>query len=354
MDTVAGRPRPASTKCVDSAQTIWQNDDQMCISAINSTVLASELLRALRSGRSQTALSRRLGYRSNVAYAWESGRRYPAAPEFMRVAQRVGVDVSAALCRFVRAGPELFADHGPATPEGVAVWLRALRGDTTLQMLAARSGLSRYAIARWLRARTMPRLPELLQFVDAASSRGLDFVACFVDPAVLPTAEAAWRELTRRKRVGVELPWSQAVLRMLETRAYRSLARHRPGWIGARLGIDREQEAVCLSTLLEAGMVEFDGVRYRTTAVSVDVSGASREDLQRVRAHWADVGASAIRAGREGVYSWNVFSVSRADLARLQQLHLAYFRNLRAIVAESEPAECVVVANVQLFELGSR
>ena len=33
--------------------------------------IARELLVALRGKRSQTAWSRRLGYKSNVAYAWE-------------------------------------------------------------------------------------------------------------------------------------------------------------------------------------------------------------------------------------------------------------------------------------------
>ena len=49
--------------------------------------------------------------------------------------------------------------------------------------------------------------------------------------------------------------------------------------------------------------------------------------------------------------SYNLFTVSERDLGRLRELHLAYFRELRAIVAESEPAERVVVANVQLFGL---
>ena len=37
--------------------------------------------------------------------------------------------------------------------------------------------------------------------------------------------------------------------------------------------------------------------------------------------------------------------------AEIRELHLAYYRSLRAIVAESEPAEVVAVANVQLFAL---
>ena len=51
------------------------------------------------------------------------------------------------------------------------------------------------------------------------------------------------------------------------------------------------------------------------------------------------------------MFSYNLFTVSSRDLERLRELHLAYFRQLRSIVAQSEPAERLVVANVQLFGL---
>jgi hypothetical protein len=63
------------------------------------------------------------------------------------------------------------------------------------------------------------------------------------------------------------------------------------------------------------------------------------------------VAADRVAQGDRGQFSYNVFSVSRADFERIRELHLAYFHALRAIVAESEPAERVVVANVQLFAL---
>ena len=52
--------------------------------------IARGLLRELRGRRSQVQWSRRLGYRSNVAYAWESGRRWPTAAETLRAAGRSG------------------------------------------------------------------------------------------------------------------------------------------------------------------------------------------------------------------------------------------------------------------------
>ena len=50
--------------------------------------LAQQLVRAIRAHRSQTAFSRWLGYKSNVVYTWEAGRRWPTASEFVRAGQK--------------------------------------------------------------------------------------------------------------------------------------------------------------------------------------------------------------------------------------------------------------------------
>ena len=60
-----------------------------------------------------------------------------------------------------------------------------------------------------------------------------------------------------------------------------------------------------------------------------------------------------LSAGSAGLFSFNVFAVSLADLERLRELHRSYFRELRAIVSSSAPSERIVVANVQLFALDS-
>jgi hypothetical protein len=46
-----------------------------------------------------------------------------------------------------------------------------------------------------------------------------------------------------------------------------------------------------------------------------------------------------------------VFAVSREDLGRLQALQRAYLREMRRVIAESEPNETVALLNCQLFAL---
>jgi transcriptional regulator with XRE-family HTH domain len=312
--------------------------------------LAEEILVALRGHRSQVAWSRRLGYRSNVAYAWESGRRSPTAAETLRAASRAGVDLRAGLTRFYGEAPAWLDELDPTSPEAVVRLLHDLRGSASIADLTRRTGLSRYAVSRWLSGDTQPRLADFLRLVEAASVRLVDFVAVLVDPARIPSLADLWRRVEARRRGAHELPWTQAVVRALELAGYRSLPAHDTAWIAGRLGIPETEVDRCLEFLRETGQIAWDGARWRQEALSVDTR-REPEVGRRLKAHWSRVAADRVAQGDRGQFSYNVFSVSRADFERIRELHLAYFHALRAIVAESEPAERVVVANVQLFAL---
>jgi DNA-binding phage protein len=310
--------------------------------------IARQLLVALRGHRSQTAWSRRLGYRSNIAYPWESGRRYPTAAEALRAAGRAGVDVRAALTRFYGREPTWFADTDPVSAEGIGRLLQDLRGAAPIGDVARRAGVSRFGLTRWLRGQTQPRLPDFLRVVEAASVRVIDFVAVLVDPTAVPDLAPLWRRLEARRSGAGAHPWTQAVVRMLEIAAYQALPAHEPGWIAQRVGLTPVEEAECLAFLLETGEVSWTGTHYRHEPVTLDTR-RQPEVGRQLKAHWTSVAERWIREGRTGQFSYNVFTVSRADLERLRQLHLAYFHDLRALIAESSPAEVVAVANVQLF-----
>jgi hypothetical protein len=46
-----------------------------------------------------------------------------------------------------------------------------------------------------------------------------------------------------------------------------------------------------------------------------------------------------------------LFAISRNDLARLHQLHLAYVRAMQEVIASSGPSECVGLYCAQLLDL---
>lgn len=315
------------------------------------TLAAQQLVRALRGKRSQTALSRRLGYRTNVLYLWESGRGGPTAVRFLLLAKAVGVDLHARFEAFYRARPGWLERTDPGSREGIGAFLRDLQGKTSVQALASVVGASRFALSRWLKAEADPQLADLLAVVEASSHRALDFVACFVDPSALPALRADWERLQNARRAAYELPWSHAILRTLELERARKLRRHPPGWFASELGIDIEEERRCLALLERTGQIERRGGKWRLgRAITTD----TRQDpnaARNLKAFWFDVGRQRFENEATGVFSYNLFGVSARDFGRLMDLQRAYFRELRSIVAQSEPVETVGVVNLQLFTL---
>lgn len=311
---------------------------------------ARQILLALRGRRSQVQWSRWLGYKSNVAYAWESGRRWPTAAETLRAAGRSGIDVGAALTQFFGTRPPWLEELEPSDPAAVARLIDDLRGKVSVSDLARRAGLSRYSVSRWLSGKTQPRLPDFLRVIQAASLRMVDLVAVLVDPAEVPELAELWERLEARRHGAAKHPWTQALIRALELDEYLALPAHRPGWIAARLGIAPELEATCLSFLERTGQIAWHDTHFRPEAVAVDTRPQPSVN-QQLKSHWASVAVDKIEQGAPGQFSYNVFSVSRADFERIREMHLAYFRALRSVVSESAPCEVVAVANVQLFEL---
>ncbi len=314
--------------------------------------LASQLLRALRGKRSQTALSRRLGYSSNVCYSWETGRAFPTAARFFEVVKRTVGAPETRLVSFYGRDKEWLRSADLTRPEDVAALLSDLRGQRLVADVAARIGRGRFTVSRWFQGKAEPRLPELLLLVEGLTLRSLDFMACFSDPASLPSARESWVSLESARRAAYEAPWSQAVLRAIELESYRQLSSHVPGWIARRVGISLAQEQDGLRHLERAGQIQFLDERWQpTTLASVD-TGKRPEDAKRLREYWAGEAVERLRRGSEGIFSYNLVSVSSEDLAKIAAIHRSYFREIREVVSRSTPEQRVALITMSLVELG--
>ena len=314
--------------------------------------ISADWLRFLRGKRSQRGFSKRLGYSSNIAYRWETGICYPLARETFAMAKRGSAAGRAALQAFLGGVlPAQLASTELETRAGTALLLRLLRGNTSLAELARRSGHSRFSVARWLSGSAEPRLPELLSLVEAATFRVLDFLACFTNIDKLPSVAEEFRALEAARKTAYDVPWSHAVLRALELVDYRKLGRHRPGWLAKRLGISRQEEQRCLEALATARQITLQNGLWCVDQTRTVDTRAHPARGRRLKAEWLKVALQRMEAGVGGVFGYNLMSLSRADLARLREMHLEYFRSMQALVADSAPSECVVLFNADLFAL---
>jgi hypothetical protein len=317
--------------------------------------MSIDLVRAVRGRRTQTGLSRSLGYRSNIVHRWETRQCAPVAARFLQLCLRLKPAMKELIPRFLKGAPSWYDPAEPFSPDAVAALLRHLRGRTPIRSLVERTGCSRFQIGRWLSGGAEPKLPEFLALVEACTRRVLDFIAGIVDPLSMTSTARLWRELQRAREAAYEWPMSQAVLHALELRAYREQRSASAAllFLCARLGLSLEEVEEGLRVLEQSGQVRKMRGRYRLHRVqSIDTS-QDPERSRALKAQWTELAVQRLRAGTPGVHGYSVFAVTRADLARLRELELEYVRAMHSVIADSAPAECVGLYCVHLLDLGS-
>ncbi len=314
---------------------------------VNAFAAARQLLRAIRGSRSQVSFSRRLGYRSNVAADWEAGRRMPTAAAFLRAAARVAIPVDRAFEAFHPASASIVR---PSDGAAIAAWLTALQGGTPVQELSDRTGLSRYAVGRILSGRTQVKVPDWLALIEALTGRCSDLVAGFVSISAVPELEAVHQNRSAARDLAFESPWTAAVLRVLETAAWRAHPNHSPELVASWLRIPLETAQEAIHRLVAVGSVEVRAGRLEAGRPLTVGTGGEFGRVAGQKAHWGRVAAERSQSPTAlDQFSYNLMSLSRADRARIGELQRSYFREVRQIVAASQPEETVALLWIGLM-----
>ena len=307
--------------------------------------VSRQFLRALRGERSQVAFSRRLGFTSNVAAEWESGRRIPRVTTVIHACSRSGVDIGGALKNFWPPHAALLAD---LESHSIARWLDAQRGKEAIATVARRATLSRHQVARILCAETEPRLQQFFALVHACTGRLSDLVAACVDIERIPELRSYHRRTMISRQLAFEEPWTSAMISALECLAEVSCEQAESN-LARMFELPREDVQRYLKHLVQANVIARKNKRYVLSEPLLVDTGTRSQAARRLTNHWASVGAQRALAARpEDVFAFNVFSVSRADFELIAQLQREHFQRVRAIVTKSDP-QVVVVMNLQLM-----
>jgi len=252
----------------------------------------------------------------------------------LRACGRTGVDVPAALERFHAPSAPLW---DPQTPEVIHHWLSSLRGHSSQTLLAERCGLSRQQVGRVLSGRARGRLPLVLQLLQAMTGRMPDLIGQLVSIDEVPAIAQEARARKALARLAFAHPWSPAARAWLGSQGKVSLD-EAPDRLARSLDLDRDHAQTLIDALVASKAARVVGQTLRPSPrLTVEID-ATAEDLQRVRAHWAHVSAERVANGApEDLFSFNIFAVGRDDLDRIRDAQRRFYREVRAIVAESPP-----------------
>jgi transcriptional regulator with XRE-family HTH domain len=318
---------------------------------MNFEILSSQWLRALRGRRSRPGFSRFLGYQSNIAQHWETGRSWPTATTFFRICRSLRLPPEQRIRRFLQRTPRWLETADLSERASVAAFLVELQGRNPIRELASRSGYNRFSVSRWLHGTADPKLPELLALIDAASRRTLDFVAEFTPPSTLPCAVADWKQLSLLREGAYTQPLSHAVLRALELDSYAAGGHRDADYLPRTIGASADEVESALQFLLASGQVRKSRRGYRPDQVGVVDTGVDLARARQLRLAWTRRALERLEAGTSGHFGYSLFAISKLDFQRLEQLQADYVRAMQGIIANSGANECVGLYCAQLLDL---
>jgi hypothetical protein len=242
--------------------------------------------------------------------------------------------------------------HPPRTEDGdylLHEWLSAFCRERTIVQLAGVVHVSRYTLGRWLSGRAHPKLHEFLRLLDGVSGRLHDWVAALVPIESVPTLLPAFLQASAARRIAFEQPWTEAILRVLETETYRNNPRLVNSTLAACLGIREEELSRALDGLVSAGVLELSNGGYAAVRELTVDTRVGRDELAGLHEHWLGVALERTRRREpRDWFAYNVISLSRGDLLQVEEILRRAFRETRAVVAQSQPTEVAALLLMQL------
>lgn len=160
-----------------------------------------------------------------------------------------------------------------------------------------------------------------------------------------------WRRLELARRAAYEQPWSHAVLLALELREAERA--DQASWLEERLGASDRELQPALALLEATGQIRRRRGRWQLQRVLSVNTSQDRERAPALKVSWTETALTRLRRGAPGNYGYSVFAISRSDLRRLRDLHLEYVRAMQALIAASQPGECVGLYCAQLLDLAA-
>jgi len=311
--------------------------------------VCQELLRAMRSKRSQNVVNRKLGYSFNQVSRWESGRKRILWTEFLKFAHVCNSDIQGPVARsFGYLGPLEQTDN----------LVKHLVGNCKKSEIIESIECSRFQLSRWLAGKQVPTLAHVLGLADLTYRSLPQFLSSFVDIKKIPTLYERYEREVIEKNLIYEHPYTASILHSLSLKSYKSLPKHEEGFLAKYLGISLEAERTAIKELKRIRRIRRKRGLYVAEEKTFDISG-NFDGGRRIRMYWAEESrkflASLREAPQRSLGGINVFSLSDQALQKISEKYFVFFQDVRQIIElDKNPASDVWILSLNLFTPSER
>ncbi len=309
--------------------------------------VAQELVKALRGRSTQGALSRRLGFKTNVVYRWEAGLRAATADDLLALI-RLRIDQSE-----LRLWSFALGSNGArldTQPFEWTTWLSTIRGDQSVVDIAETLGISPQAVRRIFRGDSTPSLSRLLHLIQCLSNRIINFIELLTDPSLLKSLKGVRTLVEAQMAITFEHVHAESIIACLETRGYAELHHHSNEWIADRLTlpidvVEQTIQALVAARGIQSRMGKFKTQDYRMA----NTQTRSKADAKRLARHWTHVSMAVAEERTRSGYL--VFSADQEAIDEIGRIMTEAMHQVIARVAKTKTVDRVSVLTVNMSQL---
>ena len=303
--------------------------------------IVCNILVSLRGKLSQAHLSKKLGYKHNQIFKWETNERRIPWKAFTDLCHVRKID----LAKIIWTNFRFSGDVSDASK-----LLSYIIGNSEAKVISKTLGISKYRLSGWLTGKRKPYLDDILKILDVIEHRMTHFIVGILGEK---KAEDIGIDLTSVKFEKFESrnPVFSAFLRIMETKIYSQTKKIEVGFFAKKLGISLEYEKSLLMEAVELGLLQESHGKYKANIVHTDLRDSNAVTQQRL--YWCKEAIKRLESKKitapESIFGNLIYSATNKEQNLIVERYLGFFNDVRSIINSNDQPEDVFVLNIQMI-----
>lgn len=308
-------------------------------------LLAQQLIRSIRSDKSQEWVNQRLGSSSNIVHRWEKGHSKASWEDFLKFCEVFRIDMKFIFLSYLRF---------QGGPDEVGELLNFLFSNKSLTDVSKSSGFAASKLRRLKNEETNLTLNDFLQIIFGFDD--MESMALVYDLAAnnsIPLLDESNKKRIEITKHYFSNPNIGLVLICLDLNAYKKLSFHQDGFIARASGLTLKEVNEILSLCEENELIEMKDGLYQSGPIRVSDRG-TREQMLSIRKFWLEKSIAKMGSKTDlDAYGSMVFTTSQKARKDIIGLYLRFFEDFKKIVMEDEDEDLVpLILNFNLINPG--
>lgn len=308
-------------------------------------LLAQQLIRSIRSDKSQEWVNQRLGSTSNIVHRWEKGHAKASWEDFLKFCDVFRIDMKFIFVSYLRFQGEVHE---------VKELLSFLFSNKSLNDVSKSCGLATSKLRRLKNGETNLSLNNFLQIIFGFDD--MESMALVYDLAAnnsIPLLDESNNKRIEITKHYFSNPNIGLVLICLDLNAYKKLSFHQDSFISKASGIPLKEVNEILSLCEANDLIEMKNGLYQSGSIRVSDRG-SRDQMLNTRKFWLEKAISNMSDKTElDAYGSMVFTASQSARKDIFGLYLRFFEDFKKIVMEDKDEDLIpLILNFNLINPG--